>query len=116
MIQRDVEEVFWFAPLDGETARRLRATEPTWPEDLDSIIIWTPSHPVGARAAWYSDGVFMVLAKLPNPWPWLGVFRVVPRPIRDGVYRGIARLRYRLFGRKDLCTLSAHGAVTRLLP
>ena len=116
VIQRDVREVFWFAPLEGETARQLRATEPTWPEDLDSIIIWTPTAPGGSRAAWYSDGVFMVLAHLPRPWPWIGVFGYVPRVIRDAVYRTVARLRYRLFGRKDLCEISPGGAVHRMLP
>ena len=116
VVQRDVDEVFWFAPLEGETAKRLHTSEVTWPQDLDSIIIWTPTRPADARAAWYSDGVFMVLAHLPRPWRWLGVFRYVPRGLRDVVYRMVARARYRLFGRRDLCDLSSQGAARRLLP
>lgn len=113
--RRDVHGVFWFAPLDGETAQRLRAQGPTWPETLDSVVIWTPTLAAGARAAWYTDGVFMVLARLPWPWPWVALARFVPRFIRDAVYRMVAKLRYRLFGRRDACDLSSQAAAGRLL-
>jgi predicted DCC family thiol-disulfide oxidoreductase YuxK len=39
------------------------------------------------------------------PWPWwpLLICSVIPRLIRDALYDVIARNRYRLFGRHDLC-------------
>ena len=38
-------------------------------------------------------------------WPWraFGIFRIVPRPLRDLVYRWVARNRYRWFGRRETC-------------
>lgn len=50
-----------------------------------------------------SDGILHLLTFLPAPWPWLRALRVIPRPIRDGVYRLIARNRYRWFGKRDTC-------------
>jgi predicted DCC family thiol-disulfide oxidoreductase YuxK len=32
-----------------------------------------------------------------------GILAVIPRPIRDPLYRLIARNRYKLFGRRDEC-------------
>ena len=48
-----------------------------------------------------SDAMFEILARLPQPWPWLRVFRLVPRVLRDWAYDRIASNRYILFGRYD---------------
>jgi len=39
----------------------------------------------------------------------------LPRPLRDGLYRRIARSRYRWFGRADLCGLPDAGLRARLM-
>ena len=57
------------------------------------------AHLVDDGTAWTkSTGVLRVLGRLPWPWPILGVFRVVPRFVRDVVYDVIARHRRRIFG------------------
>lgn len=43
------------------------------------------------------------------------VLRVLPRPLRDGLYRRMARSRYALFGRADLCALPEPGLQRRLI-
>lgn len=50
-----------------------------------------------------SDAMLEIAARLPWYWHWLGLARVVPRPIRDWLYDKIALNRYRLFGRYDSC-------------
>jgi predicted DCC family thiol-disulfide oxidoreductase YuxK len=50
-----------------------------------------------------SDAVLRVVKFLKMPYKWLVVFRVMPRMIRDGMYRLIARNRYRWFGKRDTC-------------
>jgi predicted DCC family thiol-disulfide oxidoreductase YuxK len=52
-----------------------------------------------------SDAGIAVLKHLRAPWRWLMVLRFCPKPIRDAVYRVIARHRYRWFGRRENCTL-----------
>jgi predicted DCC family thiol-disulfide oxidoreductase YuxK len=48
-----------------------------------------------------SDAVLHLLRYLRQPWPALGVLRIVPRGIRDRVYDVVAANRYRWFGRTE---------------
>lgn len=43
------------------------------------------------------------------------VLRLLPRPVRDWVYLRVARNRYRLFGRGDMCALPDPGFQRRLI-
>ncbi|MGL6160263.1 thiol-disulfide oxidoreductase DCC family protein [Microbulbifer sp.] len=52
-----------------------------------------------------SEAAQRILAQLPAPWCYLAWLRFVPRAIRDLVYDGIARNRYRLFGKRQECKL-----------
>lgn len=45
----------------------------------------------------------------------VGVLRVFPKPLRDWLYQRLARNRYALFGRADLCALPDPGLRKRLL-
>lgn len=57
------------------------------------------------RAGWRLGGV----------WRGLAVLRLLPRPVQDTLYRAVARNRYRLFGRADLCALPDAEVQRRLL-
>ncbi|WP_291957767.1 thiol-disulfide oxidoreductase DCC family protein [Chelatococcus sp.] len=55
------------------------------------------------RALEKSDAAIAIIRRLPRPWRWLRALRVIPRPLRDAIYRCIARNRYRLLGRRETC-------------
>ena len=108
----DRDSKFLFAPLEGTFGLRLKSAHPELPEDLDSVILWEPGELGSGRLMWYSAAVLRTMALLGLPWSLLGGLRVVPRPLRDGVYRLIASTRYRWFGRLDSCrvpTLEERG-------
>jgi predicted DCC family thiol-disulfide oxidoreductase YuxK len=48
-----------------------------------------------------SAAMFEITARLPAPWRWLRIARVVPQKIRDWMYDKIAVNRYKLFGQYD---------------
>ncbi|MGD0097037.1 MAG: DCC1-like thiol-disulfide oxidoreductase family protein [Terracidiphilus sp.] len=53
-----------------------------------------------------SDAALAILRELPRPWPAVAAaVRLIPRPIRDLVYRVVARLRNRIWGRLKICPL-----------
>jgi predicted DCC family thiol-disulfide oxidoreductase YuxK len=52
-----------------------------------------------------SDAVVAVLQTLRAPWRWLSVVRIVPRFLRNLVYRFVARIRYHLLGRIAECAM-----------
>ncbi len=48
-------------------------------------------------------------------WPLFYAFITVPRPVRDAVYDGIARNRYRWFGRMESCRIPTPALSGRFL-
>ena len=78
----------------------LPLTLPLTPPPLDSIMLICQG-----KVLLRSDAVLAIASGLRFPWPLLTVFRIVPRPIRDGAYRIFARNRYRWFGQ---CKIDTH--------
>ena len=103
VIKRDrTGTTFRFAPLQGETFQALvpaeqRAGLP------DSIVIRTADGMLLAR----SDAIVRILRRLGGGWRILGaILAAIPRGLRDAVYDFVARIRYRVFGKRDdLCPI-----------
>ena len=116
VVARDRAAQVLFAPLGGQAAAYARSVCADWPEDLDTIIVWLPRTSERPRLRWYSDGVLGLASWLPRPWSWLRFLVWVPRPLRDVGYRVVERVRYRVFGRREVCDLSvATKVASRLL-
>lgn len=67
------------------------------------------------RAYQKSDAFFRIAVQLGWPWKVLVMARLCPRPIRDWCYDRVARNRYRLFGRYDVCVLPSPDHEARFL-
>ncbi len=53
-----------------------------------------------------SEAIVALLAELPRPWPWVAAWlRWIPLALRDKAYRLVARWRYRLWGRLEICPI-----------
>lgn len=63
----------------------------------------------------HSTAALRIARYLRWPWRWLSVLGVVPRPIRDAVYRWFARHRYRWFGKTDACRVPTKELRARFL-
>jgi len=61
------------------------------------------------------DGVTRLASRLGGRIRIFTLFRVLPRSARDWLYRRIARNRYRIFGRADLCALPDDAVRARLI-
>lgn len=66
-------------------------------QDTFNTIVLVADDEVFIRSA----AMFEILARLPMPWRWLTVARIIPAPLRDWMYDKIALNRYKLFGRYD---------------
>jgi predicted DCC family thiol-disulfide oxidoreductase YuxK len=63
-----------------------------------------------------SEAVLALLTELPQPWPAVAVaLGWIPRPLRDLGYRLVARWRYRIWGRLEICTISGAHERERFL-
>ena len=96
VLQRDPTAQFAFAPLVSEFARqRLGALH------LDSIVLVE-----GGKVAYAEMAVRRILSRLERPWPWVArIAGWLPAPLLAWGYRFVARHRYRLFGREEVCKL-----------
>ena len=92
--------LFRFAPLQGATFQA-KVTESARAGLPDSVAVQTAGGELLARSA----AVVHVLRRLGGGWAALGwAIRLIPSPLRDGLYDWIARVRHRLFARPaDIC-------------
>jgi predicted DCC family thiol-disulfide oxidoreductase YuxK len=95
-------EAFRFAPLQGESFGALvpAAEREALP---DSIVVRTTEGALLVRSAAFLH----ILRRLGWGWRVLAaILAVVPRVLRDAAYDFVARVRYRIFGRRDdVCPL-----------
>jgi len=110
LIDRDPAGYFKFAALQSDEAVPFLMAFAI-PEDyLDSIILLE-----GKRWYGHSDAPLQIARKMPGAWPLLYGFKVFPRFLRDAVYNGIARNRYRWFGKRDTCRIPTPDLRARFL-
>jgi predicted DCC family thiol-disulfide oxidoreductase YuxK len=106
LLRRDRRRRILFAPLQGTLARAVLERRGFNPSDLDTMYAvadWQgPSERVLAR----SRAVLYTLGQLDGAWPVLaGMARLVPVAAADAVYRLVAKVRYRAFGRLESCPI-----------
>lgn len=114
LMDRDPAGRLCFAALQGETAAALRARHPEIPEALETMVL-VEGPPQDERVYLNSAAVFRTLAQLQSPWRHFAVLCHLPRFLTDAGYRAFARLRYRLFGRRDTCRIPTPAEAARFL-
>lgn len=116
LIAHDPDAVLSFAPLQGETAGRLGIE---WDDDAppsQTTVMYVDTTVEPVRIETRSRAAFAAL-EAAGAYRWLTrVARVVPRPIADVVYRGVAAIRYRVFGKHDQCQIPSPEERQRFLP
>jgi predicted DCC family thiol-disulfide oxidoreductase YuxK len=100
VLQRDRKGIFQFAALQSETGQQLLQQFGFDPSTFNTVVLVD-----GDRIYTRSDAALEVAVRLGWPWRLMGVFFMVPRFLRNGVYNWIARNRYRWFGQSDACML-----------
>jgi len=111
LVAKDLERLLRYAPLQGDTAARLRAQHAEIPADLDTMI-FVDEGKVYLR----SRAAARIARYLPWPWRAVAAVRFVPRFVADAVYGLVARSRYRIFGKVDACGLPTPEERRLLLP
>lgn len=68
---------------------------------IDSIVVWDQQYSFALEA----EGVFMILKQLGGAWRLLLPFSFLPKTLTNGIYRIVAKNRYRWFGKHEHCPL-----------
>lgn len=110
IFQHDPEGYFHFAPLQSEEAQHLLAEAGAGRPDLSSILLIEDG-----KVYDRSSAALLIARRLNHAWPLLYLGMLVPRPLRDFVYKFIARNRYKWFGQKEQCDLPPKGLRERFI-
>ena len=111
MIARfDRRQEFRICPVQSETGGAVMRHYGLDPGDPETWLYLD-----GGRAYHSLDGIIRASARL-GPIGWLlQPLRLAPRPLQDWLYRRVARNRYRLFGRTDVCAMPDPKLRARLM-
>lgn len=105
--KRDQKKVFHFSSLHGNTAGKTLPSQ--FIQNQDTVVYYENSH-----LFTHSDAALKILSHLSVPWKILSkITRIVPRSLRDLVYRWIARNRHKL--NKNACLLHFKEENSRFL-
>ncbi len=113
IIKRDAGRQFRFASLRSDAARReVTRADPTASFDSlpDSIVLIDQD---GIHT--HSVAALRVARRLGFPYSLAALGLILPRGLRDAMYRVVARNRYRWFGREDTCMVPSPDLADRFL-
>jgi predicted DCC family thiol-disulfide oxidoreductase YuxK len=111
ILRHEADHEIQFAPLQGPTAADLRTKHPEIPENVDTVVLVE-----NERVRLRSKAFMYVSHHLRRPWRWGYAFRWMPAFLLDLGYRFIAAIRYRIWGRADMCDLPSPEHRVRFLP
>ncbi|MUM17928.1 DUF393 domain-containing protein [Mycobacterium sp. CBMA271] len=103
-----------FGSLESEYAKQVIERHPELVGVDSFVIVDHPGEPA-ERIHIRSDAVLRVMDYLGDTRRASLIRRLVPRPIRDGLYRLVARIRYRVFGQYDTCPVPPPEVRARFL-
>jgi len=111
VLRHERDQALRFAPLQGETAAALRARFPRIPTEVSTVVLVEEG-----RVLLRSKAFLYLAGHLRAPWRWGYAFRWIPAIVLDQLYKVVARLRYRLFGKHDACEIPSPAHRARFLP
>lgn len=124
VLRRDRHAIFRFVSLQSAFAARILARHGVNPSDLDTVYVVVnpdpnsgpsngqPNESLLSRSA----AVLFVLKQLPGLCqPAAFLLQLLPKFLRDRAYNAVARHRYRLFGRSEICPLPRDRDRSRFL-
>ena len=104
ILEHDRRGALRFATLQGDFARGVIERHPEL-AGVDSLVLVERGTSGEERIYVRSEGALQVATYLGGAWTLARGLRMVPRFLRDLVYDGFARVRYRVFGRYDACPI-----------
>ncbi|MFB1022395.1 MAG: thiol-disulfide oxidoreductase DCC family protein [Vicingaceae bacterium] len=110
LIKQDKKGVLKFASLQSDYAKKMIPKDVLNRENLDTIIFYNDG-----KFYDRSSAVLKICKALGGKYYVFLVGYLIPRFIRDGLYRFIANNRYKWFGKKEQCRIPTADLKERFL-
>lgn len=105
LLNRDRHDRFRFASLQSAFAAELLHRHGTNAIDLDTVYVVVNYGKASERLLSRSDAIIHALNQLGGVWAIFSAGRILPKPVRDSLYKLVATNRYRFFGKYDVCLM-----------
>jgi len=116
LLKHDKQGRLRYASLQSDFAAKVLQRHGIDPKDLDTVNVIENHERPGERVLQRSDAILRAGRELGGFWSGSAVAaNVIPRAVRDVVYRFVARNRYRVFGKYDTCMLPEPNQRSRFL-
>jgi predicted DCC family thiol-disulfide oxidoreductase YuxK len=115
LFKRDRKHIFFFSPLQEETAKMWLGKLPPEPVKIDSLILIEEFRSSAPQLLLRGKAILRILWLLGGAWTVVGVLHFLPSCLYDWAYRIIARHRHRFNGSQQ-CQLPDPNLKDRFLP
>jgi predicted DCC family thiol-disulfide oxidoreductase YuxK len=110
IIKRDAQAKLKFASLQSDYGIQQMQRFNLSTSALNSVLLIKEG-----RLFQKSNAALEIASMLDGIWPLLYVFKIIPRFMRDVIYDGIAKNRYRWFGKKEECMIPTPDMKARFI-
>lgn len=111
MLRRDQARRFRFATAQSTLGQRLYRELGLPQKDFETNLVI-----VDGKTYQRLDAFAVAMRQLPGLWPVLSLCRFLPGAVKDRLYRAIARNRYAIFGRSEVCLVPDDALRSRFAP
>jgi len=110
ILKQNKKRNIYFGALQSESGQRLLKEKGLPCDKFETLIVIT-----NGTVLKRSRAVFLICSQLDFPWPLIGIFKIIPRFISDFVYDRIAKSRYFVFGKRDVCMIPTDDVSDRFI-
>ena len=110
ILDHEAAPVLRFTSLQSPLGMRLLREFEFDPADAETFVLVADG-----RTYVKSDAAVRLAVYLTGVWKFIGALKIIPRPVRDWMYDGVARNRYRWFGRREECMAPTRELRARFL-
>jgi predicted DCC family thiol-disulfide oxidoreductase YuxK len=111
VLRRDLHRRYKFAAMQTASGRALLIEHGIDPDDPLSFLLLEDK-----KGYTDTDAIVRILCSFGRGWKFIALLvSIVPRFVRDPLYRWIARNRYRMFGRRAACRVPTADIADRFL-
>ena len=100
ILRHESEPRFLFSPVQSAAGANVLAAHGFSTSEVDTFVLVSEG-----KVYTRSTAALRIARHFKGGWRLLGVFWVVPRPLRDILYDLVARNRYSWFGKADSCLI-----------
>lgn len=110
VIKHDKKETLYFASLQSAIGEEYLQRFNLDRVKFDSFVFIEDNKPYT-----HSTAALKLFQRIGFPWNMAYILIIVPKPIRDAIYKWIARNRYNWFGKSDSCMIPDESIKKRFL-